>query len=74
VRDPVPVERAARSCLDREAALLHRAENTHRAVDGVELLVDVAGDLRDEPDTQKVDCHEQQMISVATLRAAEGIH
>jgi hypothetical protein len=39
--------------LDREAMPLHRVENPHRAVGGVELLVDVAVDLRDEHDAPK---------------------
>jgi hypothetical protein len=42
--------------LDREAMLLHRVEDTHSAVGGVELLLDVAVDLRDEHDAHRVDC------------------
>ena len=45
--------------LNRQAMLLHRVEDTARAVDGVELLVDVTVDLRDEHHAHRVDCHEQ---------------
>ena len=58
---------------DREAMPLHHTENPHRAVGGVELLVDVAVDLRDEHDAHRVDCHEQHRLHRDTYDRSGGL-